>query len=203
MGTKHNKLVPFARKLCNYIVGLPVVLFLGNLQTNVLHLIFHQLHSLAGMDHGAKSFPFFTYNGLAQIALVNICIWIIHISVLENNSLCSCFHQVLINKKSNSLSVHQYNLIFCTCYGNRISSRHIVKLSFYAATVTAVKCLTGDFLPICKQMRRFNLSHSNPKSLQMSRYSQFLTLRFQKLCNLQFLLRATCVDKIGGFENIG
>ena len=203
MGTKHNKFIPPAWELCNYIVGLPVVLFLGNLQANILHLIFHQLYCLAGMDHGAKNFPFFPYNGLAQIALVNICIWIIHISVLENNSLCSCFHQVLVNKKSNSLSVHQYNFIFCTCYGNRIRSRHIVKLSLYAAAATAVKRLADDFLPICKQMRRFNLSHSNPKSLQPRWHSQRLALRFQKFSNLQFLLRATGVDEIGGFENIG
>ena len=155
------------------------------------------------MDHGSKNFPFFPYNGFAQITLVNICIWIIHISVLENNSLCFCFHQVLVNKKSNSLSVHQYNFIFCTCYGNRIRSRHIIKLSLYAAAATAVKRLTGNFLPICKQMCRFNLSRSNPKSLQMSWHSQRLALRFQKFCNLQFLFRTTGVDKIGGFENIG
>ncbi len=152
-----------------------------------------------------KNFPFFPYNGFAQIALVNICIWIIHISVLENNSLCSCFHQILVNKKSHSLrcpSVQFY--LFCTCYGNRIRSRHIIKSSPSTLPLPQqLNALQVISFPSANKCADSISPHSNPESLQPRWHSQRLALRFQKFSNLQFLLRATGVDEIGGFENIG
>ena len=136
------------------------------------------------MNHSTKYLPLFPYNSLSQIPLIYICIWEVYISILENNPLCSCLHQILISKKSNSLSIQKHDLIFSTNHGNRIRSRHIIKFPFYNATAATVKCLTGNFFPICKKMGFLNIPHSNPKSLYLRRHSQFLALSFQKFRNL-------------------
>ena len=168
---------------------------LENFQADIFHLVFHKLHSLAGMDHSAKHLALLPNCSLAKISLVNICIWIMHVSVLENKSLRPSFHQIMVAEKSNAL-IQQHDFVLCTSQGNRIHSRHIIKLPFHHSASAATKSLTWNLLSIRQQMNLFNVSHCHPESFQMRRHSKLLTLALQKLCNLQFLLRSACMNEV-------
>ena len=100
-----------------------------------------------------------------------------------------------IDTISNAL-IQQHDFVLCTSQGNRIHSRHIIKLPFHHSASAATKSLTWNLLSIRQQMNLFNVSHCHPESFQMRRHSKLLTLALQKLCNLQFLLRSACMNEV-------
>ena len=140
--------------------------------------MFHEFYCLAGMDHCTEHLPFLTDNSLTKISLVNIRLWIIHVAILEKNCFCPCFHQILIGKKTNALRIRKHDLILRTCNGNCVSSRHIIEFSLYTSASAAGKCLAGNFLTVCVQMRVFYLSHRHAKFLNFCCNTQTFTLFF-------------------------
>ena len=128
-------------------MGFSVVFFLGHFQTNCFYFIFYQFYCLAGMNHGAEYFFLSAYH-LSEVSLIDIVVWIISISILKQDCFCAGFHQILINKKSDSLRIHQNDLILCTCDRNRIRTRHVIKLALCHSASAAGESLTGHFFPV-------------------------------------------------------
>ena len=100
------------------------------------------------MDHCAEHFSFLSDNHFAKISLINILLRIMEISILKQDCFCAGFHQILINKKSDSLRIHQNDLILCTCDRNRIRTRHVIKLALCHSASAAGESLTGHFFPV-------------------------------------------------------
>ena len=143
-------------------MGFSVVFFLGHFQTNCFYFIFYQFYCLAGMNHGAEYFFLSAYH-LSEVSLIDIVVWIISISILKQDCLCSRFHQILISEKANSLGIKKYDLVLRSGHGNRVCSRHVVKLSFYHTAAAAVEGLAGNLFSVCKKMSLLDITHGHAK----------------------------------------
>ena len=152
-------------------MGFSIVFLLPDFQTDLFYFIFHKFYCLCGVNHGAEHFLFLSDNGFPKISLVDICMRVIAISILEQNRFCACLHQILVRKKSNSLRIHQHNFIFRTGNRNRIGSRHIVEFAFHASASAACERFAWNSHPVCIQMCLFDFAHCNAETFQFCRDS--------------------------------
>ena len=80
-------------------MGFSIVFLLPDFQTDLFYFIFHKFYCLCGVNHSAEPFLFLSDNGFPKISLINVCMWVIAVSVLEQNRFRAGCQQILVRSE--------------------------------------------------------------------------------------------------------
>ena len=194
--------IPLSGDFCDDVVGFAIIFTLLHTDTGMLCIVAHHFDGRRCVDHGTEHFAFIAHNSLAQVALIDILLGIIHVSIREQNPLCAGLHQVLIAKEADSLGVQENNLVLCAGHADWVQSRHIVQLTLDFAASASVKGFARDVFSVHRHGSAFHFRHSDAEAFKMGGNPEFLTAGFQVFPDLRLLCCSAGMRKIRLLKNL-